>query len=91
MPNARSSATLGQEREGTGVVIGDDGLIVTIGYLIVEADEVSLVDQQGKTHSRARRRLRPCDRPRSRARGRAALGASAAARRFDEARRRAIR
>ena len=48
VPNARSSATLGQEREGTGVVIGDDGLIVTIGYLIVEADEVSLVDQQGK-------------------------------------------
>ena len=47
VPNARSSATLGQEREGTGVVIGDDGLIVTIGYLIVEADEVSLVDQQG--------------------------------------------
>ena len=47
MPNARSSATLGQEREGTGVVIGDDGLVVTIGYLIVEADEVSIVDQQG--------------------------------------------
>ena len=48
VPNARSSATLGQEREGTGVVIGDDGLIVTVGYLIVEADEVSLVDQQGR-------------------------------------------
>jgi len=47
VPNARSSATLGQEREGTGIVIGDDGLLVTIGYLIVEADEVSLVDQQG--------------------------------------------
>ena len=43
---ARRSA---QEREGTGVVIGDDGLILTIGYLIVEADEVSLVDQQGRT------------------------------------------
>ena len=49
VPNARSSATLGQEREGTAVVIADDGLLVTIGYLIVEADEVSLVDQQGKT------------------------------------------
>ncbi len=48
-PNARSSATLGQEREGTGVVIGDDGLILTVGYLIVEADEVSLVDQKGRT------------------------------------------
>ena len=49
VPNARSSATLGQEREGTAVVIAGDGLLVTIGYLIVEADEVSLVDQQGKT------------------------------------------
>jgi len=48
VPNARSSATLGQEREGTGVVIGDDGLVVTVGYLIVEADEVSLVDQRGR-------------------------------------------
>ncbi len=37
MPDARSEATLGKEREGTGVVIGDDGLILTIGYLIVEA------------------------------------------------------
>jgi S1-C subfamily serine protease len=49
VPNARSSATLGQEREGTAVVIADDGLLVTIGYLIVEADDVSLVDQKGKT------------------------------------------
>jgi len=48
VPNARSSATLGEEREGTGVVIGEDGLIVTVGYLIVEADEVSLVDQKGR-------------------------------------------
>ena len=56
VPNARSSATLGQEREGTGVVIGDDGLIVTIGYLIVEADEVSLVDQQGRIAAGARGR-----------------------------------
>ena len=38
VPDARSSATLGTEREGTGIVIGDDGLILTIGYLIVEAD-----------------------------------------------------
>jgi serine protease Do len=49
VPNARSSATLGTEREGTGIVIGDDGLVLTIGYLIVEADQVSLVDQQGRT------------------------------------------
>jgi len=49
VPDARSNATLGSEREGTGIVIGEDGLVLTIGYLIVEADEVSLVDQQGKS------------------------------------------
>ena len=47
VPNARSAATLGQEREGTGIVIGEDGLILTIGYLIVEADEVQVVDGHG--------------------------------------------
>ena len=49
VPDARSSATLGSEREGTGIVIGEDGLVLTIGYLIIEADEVSLVDHQGRT------------------------------------------
>ena len=32
--NARSSGTLGQQREGTGVVIDSKGLVMTIGYLI---------------------------------------------------------
>src|SRR5215475_8861546 len=49
LPNARSSATLGTEREGTGVVIDADGLIVTIGYLIIEADEVKITDDQGRS------------------------------------------
>jgi serine protease Do len=49
VPNARSAGTLGQEREGTGIVIGGDGLILTIGYLIVEADEVEVVDGHGHT------------------------------------------
>lgn len=49
VPDARSSATLGQEREGTGVVIGENGLILTIGYLIVEADDVQIVDHRGRT------------------------------------------
>lgn len=49
IPNARSSATLGKEREGTGIVIGENGLILTIGYLIVEADDVSIVDSKGRT------------------------------------------
>ena len=49
VPNARSNETLGEEREGTGIVIDEQGLILTIGYLIVEADEVNLVDQHGRT------------------------------------------
>ena len=49
VPNARSSATLGDEREGTGIVIGEDGLVLTIGYLIIEADQVNLVDSKGRT------------------------------------------
>lgn len=49
VPNARSSATLGREREGSGVVIGDNGLILTIGYLIVEADDVNIVDSKGRS------------------------------------------
>src|SRR3954464_8262346 len=32
--DARSAETLGREREGSGVVIGPEGLILTIGYLI---------------------------------------------------------
>ncbi|HTS23292.1 MAG TPA: S1C family serine protease [Casimicrobiaceae bacterium] len=49
LPDARTAATLGQDREGTGVVIGSDGLVLTIGYLILEAEEVSLVDARGRT------------------------------------------
>ena len=41
--DARSIETLGRERQGSGVVIGADGLVLTIGYLILEADHVELV------------------------------------------------
>ena len=33
--DASSAKTLGKERQGSGVVIGSDGLILTIGYLIL--------------------------------------------------------
>lgn len=46
--NASSAATLGRERQGSGVVIGDDGLVLTIGYLILEADQVQLVTDDGR-------------------------------------------
>ena len=46
--DARSISTLGRVREGSGVVIGADGLVLTIGYLILEADHVDLVDSGGR-------------------------------------------
>ena len=44
--DAPSVASLGARREGSGVVIGPDGLVVTIGYLVLEAQEVELIDAQ---------------------------------------------
>jgi S1-C subfamily serine protease len=49
VPNARSTSTLGAERDGSGIVIGEDGLILTIGYLLIEADDVKIVDRGGRT------------------------------------------
>jgi len=49
LPDARTAETLGAEREGTGVVIGPEGLTLTIGYLLIEADEVRIIDVHGRT------------------------------------------
>lgn len=38
--DALSAGLLGTERNGHGVVIRDDGLILTIGYLIIDADTI---------------------------------------------------
>lgn len=38
--DARTAKSLGQERAGNGVVIDGDGLVLTIGYLILEADKI---------------------------------------------------
>jgi S1-C subfamily serine protease len=46
--SARTAETLGAEREGTGVLIDHDGLILTIGYLLLEADSVLLVASDGR-------------------------------------------
>lgn len=46
--DARSATTLGAERHGSGIVIDDSGLILTIGYLIVEAETVEIVPADGK-------------------------------------------
>jgi serine protease Do len=46
--DARSIESLGRVREGSGVVIGEDGLVLTIGYLILEADHIDLVLDKGR-------------------------------------------
>jgi serine protease Do len=46
--DARSINTLGSQREGTGVVVDSNGLVLTIGYLIVEAENVQLSTADGK-------------------------------------------
>ncbi|MEQ1804641.1 MAG: S1C family serine protease [Burkholderiaceae bacterium] len=47
--DARSIETLGRKRQGSGVVIDADGLILTIGYLILEAEQVDLVLEGERT------------------------------------------
>ncbi|MFQ5974230.1 MAG: S1C family serine protease, partial [Alphaproteobacteria bacterium] len=44
-----TASILGTERAGNGVVIGEDGLVLTIGYLIVEAEEIWLTANDGST------------------------------------------
>ncbi len=46
---ARTADTLGTTRAGSGVVIGDAGLVLTIGYLILESGITDIVDASGKT------------------------------------------
>jgi serine protease Do len=47
--DARSAETLGRQRAGSGVVISADGLILTIGYLLLESDTISVITQDNKT------------------------------------------
>src|SRR5687768_16585306 len=46
--NARSNATLGRQRQGSGVVISADGLVLTIGYLVLEAENIELQPDDGR-------------------------------------------
>jgi serine protease Do len=51
LADARSNTTLGQEREGSGVFLGREGngLVLTISYLVLEADQVEVTDHKGTT------------------------------------------
>ena len=45
--DAFTAPILGTERTGSGVVIGDDGLVLTIGYLVTEAESIWLSANDG--------------------------------------------
>jgi S1-C subfamily serine protease len=46
--DAFTAETLGTERAGNGVVIGERGLVLTIGYLVTEADSIWLRTIDGR-------------------------------------------
>jgi serine protease Do len=46
---ARSIESLGRQRSGSGVVIGSGGLVLTIGYLMLEADSIQVVTQDRRS------------------------------------------
>ena len=46
--DAMSAGLLGTERAGHGIRVRDDGLIVTIGYVINEAEEIWIVSHDGR-------------------------------------------
>jgi len=48
-PDGRSVSNLGREREGSGIVIDENGLVLTIGYLMVEAHGAEVVTNAGRT------------------------------------------
>ena len=47
-PDGRTIDNLGAERDGSGIVIDDDGLILTIGYLMVEAHTAEAITNDGR-------------------------------------------
>src|SRR5437667_10872851 len=50
-PDGQTVQSLGRERAGSGVVIDEDGLILTIGYLMVEAHAAEITTNAGRPAS----------------------------------------
>ena len=46
--DASTAQALGTQRLGNGIVIGTSGLVLTIGYLITEAERVTLITNDGR-------------------------------------------
>jgi serine protease Do len=49
LSDARSNATLGRERSGSGVVIDARGYVLTIGYLVIEAESIAVRGSNERT------------------------------------------
>jgi S1-C subfamily serine protease len=47
-PDGRTTKSMGREREGSAVVIDSNGLILTIGYLMVEAHSAEVMTNDGQ-------------------------------------------
>jgi serine protease Do len=47
-PEGRTVQGLGRQREGSGIVLDSNGLVLTIGYLMVEAFAAEVVDNDGR-------------------------------------------
>jgi S1-C subfamily serine protease len=47
-PDGRTTKSMGREREGSAMVIDSNGLILTIGYLMVEAQAAEVVTNDGR-------------------------------------------
>jgi S1-C subfamily serine protease len=48
LANARSAATLGTEREGSGVLVRE-GYVATIGYLVIESESIEVTGADGRS------------------------------------------
>lgn len=49
LADARSNETLGRERAGSGVLIDARGYVLTIGYLVIEAESISITNGHDRT------------------------------------------
>lgn len=49
-PDSQSARSLGTEREGSGVVIDGSGLILTIGYTVMEASQIQVTAADGRSY-----------------------------------------
>ncbi len=47
-PTARTSRFLGTQREASGVVIDAEGLVLTVGYILLEAEHVAVTSLSGR-------------------------------------------